>query len=73
MVENLSLKERRAVEGLKSLSRNWPTTLWLFSANGSLSVMRYGADKKPATLPNGGMDPDYAVATINIRSDGGDW
>lgn len=69
----ITYEEREAVASLKSLSKRWPKSLWLFSANGTLNVMKKKRGGKRATLPGGGMDPAYVVATIPIENDGGDW
>ncbi len=66
-------KEKRAVNSLIELSYKWPKSLWLFSANGSLYVMRNKKDGSRAFTPTGGVDQNYIVATIDIPNDGGDW
>lgn len=71
--EPLTQEEKRAIASLRRLAKNWPKTLWLFSASGSLVVMRY-KDGQHATNWHGGMDQDYAVTIIQgIDNDGGDW
>jgi hypothetical protein len=73
----LTDEERAAIRALKKLTRRWPKTLWLFSASGTLHVMRCDADGKRAvtdsTMGDGGVDPDYSVTTVKIPNDGGDW
>lgn len=69
----MTTEERRAISSLKRLAKRWPQSLWLFSASGSLCVMRRGPDGGLARTADGGADPDYALATINIPNDGGDW
>lgn len=64
----LTVEEKRAINTLKRLSKKWPKDLWLFSANGSLCVMKGRGDEMAE-----GHDPDLAVATIDIPNDGGDW
>jgi hypothetical protein len=74
-------EERRAIATLRRLAKRWPKTLWLFSANGSLNVMRYDADGKTAMTSAVGqyhplteaVDQAYSLATIDIPNDGGDW
>lgn len=68
--------ERRAIATLQRLARRWPKTLWLFSASGSLNVMRLRQDGERASggeNAKDAYDPDYCLATINIPNDGGDW
>ncbi len=71
----LSAAERRAVTTLKRLSNRWPKSLWLYSAGGTLCVMRKGLDGQRVTLNErgGGFDPDCVVATVHIENEGGDW
>ena len=70
----LTDEERRAVESLRRLGRRWPGTLWLFSASGSLCVMRKGADGTTVMTSSGGVDPEYEVCRVEgIDNDGGDW
>lgn len=72
MTRELTPEERRAVAALKRLAKTWPSTLWLFSASGSLNVMQ--KDENLARVRRGdAIDPDMAVATIDIENDGGDW
>ena len=65
--------EARAIRRLKALARDWPDTLWLYSAGGALHVMRKGDDGVHVTLPHDGIDPDYSLATVEIENSGGDW
>lgn len=66
--------EARAIRALKRIAKTWPKSLWLFSANGTLSVMRADEDGGHIELGFGeGIDPAYALATIDIPNDGGDW
>lgn len=67
-------EERRAIATLKRLAKRWPKSLWLFSASGSLMVMRARQDGRHALLSNGSVDQDYIVDQVNgISNDGGDW
>jgi len=74
---DLTKEERNAIASLKRLATRWPGTLWLFSASGTLCVMRKndgGQHSMGGANPsNTGVDPDYIVDTINIENDGGDW
>lgn len=67
--------EARAIKELKALARRWPKTLWLFSASGSLHVMRALEDGSHAHLgwPHGGVDPAFLLDTVSISNEGGDW
>jgi hypothetical protein len=66
-------KEEAAIAELKKLAQKWPKSLWLFSASGTLCVMRCGPDGGQVTTPGGGMDQSYILDTIKIPNDGGDW
>jgi hypothetical protein len=68
--------EAQAVAALKRVAKRWPKTLWLFSASGTLTVMRTGPDGGHVMLPPelGGVDQNYIVTIISgISNDGGDW
>ena len=69
----LTVQERKAIQALKRVAKIWPKSLWLFSASGTLNVMRYNADGTSPTCTNGSADQAYAVDTISIANDGGDW
>jgi hypothetical protein len=69
----LTPDERAAIKALKRVAACWPNSLWLFSASGSLNVMRKGADGEHVQTPSGGVDPAYSVDRIDIENDGGDW
>ncbi len=68
----LTKEERNAINTLKRLEKRWPESLWLFSASGTLHVMKAG--ESCGQVHNaGGIDPNYCITTINIQNDGGDW
>lgn len=83
MSDDLTPDEQRAIRALKRLAKAWPKTLWLFSASGSLYVMKKGPSGervvrkdtyKGRTTGCGELvDERAAVATIDIPNDGGDW
>jgi hypothetical protein len=66
-------EERRSIDTMRRLARRWPRSLWLFSASGRLHVMRADEDGGHIHTPTDGVDPNYALATIDIPNDGGDW
>ncbi len=65
--------EAKAITALKRVAERWPDSLWLFSASGTLCVMRKGPDGEHVMRKGAGVDPDYEVATIDIENSGGDW
>ena len=70
----LTKEEQNAINTLNRLGQRWPKSLWLFSASGSLCVMRSGVDGRPVENYNGANDTDYIVDTIQgIPNDGGDF
>ena len=71
----ITLEEEKAIRALKRIAKTWPKSLWLYSASGTLHVMRTGENGEQVHLGRqGGVDPDYHLATIrNIQNDGGDW
>ena len=70
----LTKEEKNAISTLKRLAKKWPPNLWLFSANGSLLVMRYNEHGEQAMLPNYCVDQEYIVDDIQgIPNDGGDF
>jgi len=71
-LSELTKEERAAIRALKRLEKTWPKSLWLFSASGSLCVMRKDAEGE-RVMRRDGFDPDYAIDTIYIENDGGDW
>lgn len=77
----LTKEERNAIASLKRLAKRWPKSLWLFSASGTLNVMKCDEAGEQVMRPEyrgcagggGGVDSDYRVDTIEIPNDGGDW
>lgn len=76
----LTAEEKRAISALKRVAKKWPDSLWLFSASGSLLVMKKNANGERALLGSlnyefkgNTVDQDYVVDDINIENDGGDW
>lgn len=70
---DLTTEEVAAMKALQAIAKKWPKSLWLFSASGSLEVMRCGEDGERVHISDTGIDPDYVVGSINIPNDGGDW
>lgn len=68
----LTRQERNAIRTLKRLETTWPQSLWLFSASGSLHVMKKDANGK-IPMDGEGISPEFVVATLDIENDGGDW
>ncbi len=78
MEMELTHEEKRAIAALKRVAKMWPKSLWLFSASGTLCVMRideYGhhAHTTDTAGREGGINRDYFIDSINIDNDGGDW
>jgi len=72
-MRDLNADEREAIQVLERLANQWPETLWLFSASGSLWVMRKDDHGAKSSLSTQGYDPEYALTSIDIENDGGDW
>lgn len=70
---NITPEEKRAIAALKKLAKTWPKSLWLFSASGSLCVMKNDEDGERRIRDGGGVDDAALVTQINIPNDGGDW
>ena len=69
----LTKNEQAAIDALEALAAKWPKTLWLFSADGSLNVMRCGPGGRRVVNRAGGIDQAYSLTSIDIPNDGGDW
>lgn len=72
----LTPAEERAIRTLKRLATVWPESLWLFSANGRLCVMKKDAAGDRAVFErwNGeNFNQAFIMAVIEIENDGGDW
>lgn len=69
----LSRKEQAAIDQLMKCADNWPKSLWLFSANGVMNVMKKDDRGDRAMLINGVVDPTFRVATIDIECEGRSW
>ena len=70
----LTDEEKKAIRALKRVAKIWPDSLWLFSASGSLCVMRNDENGDRVVDPiYGGVEQEYIVDNIDIENDGGDW
>lgn len=73
----LTVEEERAIASLQRLAKRWPKSLWLYSASGTLTVMRTAKDGTHAVeggVEGAGIDRAYIITTIQgISNDGGDW
>lgn len=72
---DLTAEEAKAIASLKRVAAKWPDSLWLFSASGTLCVMRK-VDGEHMYIWSGGyegVDQDYIVTTVSIENDGGDF
>lgn len=70
----LTAREQRAIDALKEVAKIWPKSLWLFSANGTLNVMKTKDDgSRGRSDGGGGLDQQQVITTIDIENDGGDW
>ena len=67
-------EESNIISSLRRIAKKWPETTWLFSASGTLCVMRCGEKGEQVTTSSGGIDQNYVLDTISgIPNDGGDW
>lgn len=66
--------ERKLVAKLKRLQKDWPKGYWLFSASGTLHLMRMHPDGTRNVPGEDGMDHSLIVDSFRkIQNDGGDW
>ena len=70
---NPTREEQQAINALKVLAKAWPKSLWLYSAAGTLCVMRAKSDGTHALKRDGGVDDEYILDTVDIPNSGGDW
>lgn len=62
----LTLEEQKAISSMQRLAKKWPTSLKLFSWNGSLTVFKEGNDETCVVghisgIRNDGGDPDEGI------------
>lgn len=72
-VQDLTADEKKAIAALQRIAKTWPKSLWLFSASGSLNVMKKNDAGEVVESSHGGIDQEFSVAKIKIENDGGDW
>ena len=65
--------EKQIINALNRLEKNWNNNYWLFSAAGSLHLMKYSNDRERLVTSEGSMSPEAIIETFLIQSDGGDW
>lgn len=70
-MKELTKAEEKAIELLEKTAKHWPKSLWLFSAGGTLHVMKKKDGQQ--VFVDGGADQEYSVAIITIENSGGDW
>lgn len=62
---------------LRAVMNTQPPNTWIYVANGTVHLMRYGPDGTIAIRPGSrdGFDPNYSVESVfPLRAwDGGDW
>ena len=75
VVMQLTTEEEKAINALKRVAKKWPESLWLFSGNGTLCVMKKRDGKRAMKMLGGSesVNPAYEIDVINIENDGGDW
>lgn len=63
------------IEKFKSICEKAPKSLWLFSASGTLCIMKTPADgnQNGCDTRGEGVNPDNCLDIAKIRNDGGDW
>lgn len=69
----MNAAEQQAVENLLELAMRWPKSLWLFSAAGTLFVMKKNSQGERVMKASGGVDQKQVMFKVPIENDGGDW
>ena len=66
-------QELKWIAAFQRLAKKCPESLWLFSASGSLCIMKIPEDGE-IMADNGGVNQENIIDTIQgIHNDGGDW
>jgi len=68
----LTVKEDTWIKDFRKLVKRCPESLWLFSASGTLCVMKFPEDYE-INLKSGSVNQENIVATIPITNEGGGW
>jgi len=63
--------EENAIIALEMVASIWPDSLWLYSACGTLCVMKKYQGTR--VMAGEGFDQRQCICTIDIENDGGDW
>lgn len=71
MSQEPTQEEDRAIRALKRLAKKWPSTLWIFTVDGDMCIMRRSPDGDRARKSDDSIDMAYMVDQINIPNDGG--
>jgi hypothetical protein len=68
-------KELEWIDKFKNLAKECPKSLWLYSASGTLCVMKTPKDgnEMGSGTRGEGVNDENIIDTIDIRNDGGDW
>jgi len=63
------------IEDFRKICAKCPKNLWLFSASGTLTVMKIPENgNKMGSIDGSGVNRDNIITTIpGIKNDGGDW
>ena len=71
----LTQTEKDWIRKLHKLAERCPKSLWLFSASGTLCIMKTPQDGNEHGEGTGGysVNQENVVGTVSIRNDGGDW
>jgi hypothetical protein len=72
-MKKINIIEKKAIEEINNLEKIWPSSLWLFSASGTLHIMKCDKNGEKVFNSGGYVDIDYCVGEVSIMNDGGDW
>jgi len=73
-IEDLTPEEKKAIRALERAAKIWPESLWLFSGDGTLCVMKKDENGKKVMRIAGGSESvgaDAIITSIKIENDGG--
>jgi len=66
-------KEQAWFDRLKRCYDEMPDSVWIFTANGTVNMLRLGGDGRRAMDGGGSVDQDFLLDGFVARTDGGDW